>query len=151
MAVWETLDSRTLWQSRWYNLRQDRLRTPAGHEFSYTLVDHPGAVWVVPVTDDGQVDAETYCWLCWSSPALGLTVTEWLPTVPLEVRSGRQPLEAAGVTLTEHHGQRPVLSRKDPALTVVAEEIGLIVRDLMLAAPDLQRRARGPAPEESRP
>jgi ADP-ribose pyrophosphatase len=55
MAVWERLDSRTLWQSRWYNLRQDRLRTPAGHEFSYTLVDHPGAVWVVPVTDDGQV------------------------------------------------------------------------------------------------
>jgi ADP-ribose pyrophosphatase len=55
MVVWETLDSRTLWQSRWYNLRQDRLRTPAGHEFSYTLVDHPGAVWVVPVTDDGQV------------------------------------------------------------------------------------------------
>jgi ADP-ribose pyrophosphatase len=55
MAVWETLDSRTLWQSRWYNLRQDRLRTPAGHEFTYTLVDHPGAVWVVPVTTDGQV------------------------------------------------------------------------------------------------
>jgi ADP-ribose diphosphatase len=55
MPVWETLDRRYLWQSRWYNLRQDRVRTAAGHEFTYTLVEHPGAVWVVPVTGDGQV------------------------------------------------------------------------------------------------
>jgi len=55
MPVWETLDRHYLWQSRWYNLRQDRVRTAAGHEFSYTLVEHPGAVWVVPVTGDGQV------------------------------------------------------------------------------------------------
>ena len=55
MPVWETLDSQFLWQSRWYNLRQDRVRTQAGHEFTYTIVDHPGAVWVVPVTADGQV------------------------------------------------------------------------------------------------
>jgi ADP-ribose pyrophosphatase len=55
MSVWETLDSRYLWQSKWYNLRQDRLCTQAGHEFTYTIVDHPGAVWVVPVTSDGQV------------------------------------------------------------------------------------------------
>jgi ADP-ribose pyrophosphatase len=55
VSAWETLDSRFLWQSRWYNLRQDRVRTHAGHEFTYTLVDHPGAVWVVPVTADGQV------------------------------------------------------------------------------------------------
>ena len=55
MSVWETLDSRLLWQSPWYNLRQDRVRTPAGHEFTYTIVEHPGAVWVVPVTGDGHV------------------------------------------------------------------------------------------------
>ena len=42
-------------QSRWYNLRQDRLRAPTGHEFTYTLIDHPGAVWIVAVTADGQV------------------------------------------------------------------------------------------------
>jgi ADP-ribose pyrophosphatase len=54
-VIWETLDSRFLWQSRWYNLRQDRVRTQDGHEFTYTLIDHPGAVWVVPVTPDGQV------------------------------------------------------------------------------------------------
>jgi ADP-ribose pyrophosphatase len=44
-----------VWQSKWYNLRQDRLRTRDGHEFTYTIVDHPGAVWIVPVTNDGQV------------------------------------------------------------------------------------------------
>jgi ADP-ribose pyrophosphatase len=53
--VWETLGSRFLWQSQWYNLRQDRLRTQDGHEFTYTIVEHPGAVWVVPVTTDGLV------------------------------------------------------------------------------------------------
>lgn len=52
---WETLTSQFVWQSRWYNLRQDRVRTQDGHEFTYTLIDHPGAVWVVPVTTDGQV------------------------------------------------------------------------------------------------
>jgi ADP-ribose pyrophosphatase len=55
MGVWQTLGSEYLWQSKWYNLRQDRLRTQAGHEFTYTVVEHPGAVWVVPVTADGQV------------------------------------------------------------------------------------------------
>ena len=55
MTTWETLDSRYLWKSQWYNLRQDRLRTASGHEFTYTLVDHPGAVWVVPVTAGGRV------------------------------------------------------------------------------------------------
>lgn len=55
MHSWETLDRRYLWQSRWYNLRQDRVRTPTGHEFTYTMVDHPGAVWVVAVTCDEKV------------------------------------------------------------------------------------------------
>lgn len=55
MTVWKTLKSEYLWQSKWYNLRQDHLRTQEGHEFTYTIVDHPGAVWVVPVTTEGQV------------------------------------------------------------------------------------------------
>lgn len=55
MSIWETLRSRYLWQSRWYNLRQDRLRSPEGQEHTYTIVDHPGAVWIVPVTHGGQI------------------------------------------------------------------------------------------------
>jgi ADP-ribose pyrophosphatase len=53
--VWEILNSRLIWESHWYALREDRLRTQDGHEFTYTLVDHPGAVWVVPLTSQGQV------------------------------------------------------------------------------------------------
>jgi ADP-ribose pyrophosphatase len=74
---WELLDSQYLWQSRWYNLRQDRLRTQTGHEFTYTVIEHPGAVWVVPVTSDGQI---ALIWnyrhavndWCWEVPAGGL-------------------------------------------------------------------------------
>jgi ADP-ribose pyrophosphatase len=55
MSAWETLGSQYLWDSEWYSLRQDQLRTPEGHEFTYTIVDHPGAVWVVPVTSDGRI------------------------------------------------------------------------------------------------
>lgn len=55
MPHWHRLDSRYLWQSSWYNLRQDRVRLPGGREIAYTIVEHPGAVWVVPVTADGRV------------------------------------------------------------------------------------------------
>ncbi|NDJ79280.1 MAG: NUDIX hydrolase [Chloroflexi bacterium] len=52
---YQTLSSRYLWQSRWYNLRQDQLRAADGSQFTYTVVEKPDAVWVVPVTNDGQV------------------------------------------------------------------------------------------------
>ena len=55
MPGWETLASKYIWNSQWYNLRQDRLRTQDGHEFDYTIIEHPGAVWVVPVTREGLV------------------------------------------------------------------------------------------------
>jgi ADP-ribose pyrophosphatase len=55
MTVWETISSKYIWKSEWYNLRQDRLRTRDAHEFDYTVIEHPGAVWVVPVTERGQV------------------------------------------------------------------------------------------------
>lgn len=53
--MWECLDSRYLWESDMYRLRQDRVRTHEGREMDYTLVDHPGAVCVVPLTAKGQV------------------------------------------------------------------------------------------------
>ena len=52
---YELLDRRTVWQSRWYTLRQDLLRGPNGREFSYTVVEHPGSVVILPITPDGQV------------------------------------------------------------------------------------------------
>ncbi len=52
---WQTLSSTFLWTSQWYSLRQDQVRSPSGSEFTYSMIDHPGAVWVVPVTPTGQV------------------------------------------------------------------------------------------------
>ena len=96
MKSWETLDSRYLWESQWYNLRQDRLRTPSGHEFTYTLVDHPGAVWVVPVTTDGRVALvwqyrHTVDQFCMEVPAGGLS-----PDLTPEEVARRELLEEVG-------------------------------------------------------
>ena len=96
MTKWETLDSRYLWQSQWYNLRQDRLRTSSGHEFTYTLVDHPGAVWVVPVTTDGLVALvwqyrHTVADWCYEVPAGGLS-----PDLTPEEVARRELLEEVG-------------------------------------------------------
>jgi ADP-ribose pyrophosphatase len=51
----ETLSRRYVWQSRWYNVRQDQLRAPDGSEFTYTVIEKPHAVWIVPVTAGGEV------------------------------------------------------------------------------------------------
>ena len=101
MTVWETLDSKYIWRSRWYHLRQDRLRTPTGHEFTYTVVDHPGAVWVVPVTAEGQV---ALIWQyryavddwCYEVPAGGLS-----PGLSPEEVARRELLEEIGGTAAE--------------------------------------------------
>lgn len=50
-----TCSSHYLWESRWYNVRQDQLRARDGSELTYTVVEKPGAVWIVPVTPDGQM------------------------------------------------------------------------------------------------
>jgi ADP-ribose pyrophosphatase len=105
--MWQTLGSRRLWESRWYNLRQDTVRTASGHEFTYTVVDHPGAVWVVPVTDDNLV---VLVWnyrypvddWCYEVPAGGLSPG----LAPKEV-ARRELLEEVGGTAAElrHVGQ----------------------------------------------
>ena len=96
MTMWQMLDSHFLWQSGWYSLRQDRLRTPSGEEFTYTLVDHPGAVWIVPVTREGNV---VLIWhyrypvqdWCYEIPAGGL-----IPGATPEEAARRELLEEIG-------------------------------------------------------
>lgn len=96
MPVWETLDRRYLWQSQWYNLRQDRLRAPNGAEFTYTIVEHPGAVWVVPVTANGQIA------LIWN---YRYTVDDWCYEVPAGgLGPGGNPEEVARQELLEEVG-----------------------------------------------
>jgi ADP-ribose pyrophosphatase len=101
MSVWQTLSTRFLWQSRWYNLRQDRLRALDGHEFTYTFVDHPGAVWIVPLTTERRV--VLICQyryavdeFCMEVPAGGLP-----PGLTPKEAAQRELLEEVGGTATD--------------------------------------------------
>ncbi len=97
MAVpWKTLHSKYLWQSPWYSLRQDRLRTQKGHEFTYTLIEHPGAVWIVPLTANGQIALIRH---------YRYTVNDWCYEVPAGgLCPGLTPEEAARRELQEEIG-----------------------------------------------
>jgi ADP-ribose pyrophosphatase len=47
-----------LFQSRWYAVRQDALTSPAGKSITYTVVEHPSFVVIVPLLPDGRVVME---------------------------------------------------------------------------------------------
>jgi ADP-ribose pyrophosphatase len=83
---WQTLDAARLWESRWYNLRQDRVRIHTGAEITYTFQEHPGAVFIVPVTADGEIVLlHQYRY----------PVGQWLWEVPAGAVDGDEGLEAA--------------------------------------------------------
>jgi len=55
---WMRTDSTYLFQSRWYAVRQDALTSPDGKAITYTVVEHPGYVVIVPLLSDGRVVME---------------------------------------------------------------------------------------------
>ena len=55
---WSCTGSRYLFQSRWYAVRQDALTSPDGKSITYTVVEHPGFVVIVPLLPDGRVVME---------------------------------------------------------------------------------------------
>lgn len=55
---WTRRASRYLFESEWFNLRQDELTLPGGQDITYTLVEHPGYAVVVPLLPDGRVVME---------------------------------------------------------------------------------------------
>ena len=54
-SPWETLSSKKIYENQWYALRQDQVRTHTGKQITYTYMEHPGAVAVVPVTADQKI------------------------------------------------------------------------------------------------
>jgi len=69
-SPWDTLSSERIYKNPWYALRQDRVRTHTGKQITYTFMEHPGAVAVVPVTDNGEIiliksyryTVKDWCW-----------------------------------------------------------------------------------------
>ncbi len=55
---WTRNGSKYLFESKWFNLRQDSVKLPSGDEITYTVVEHPGYAMVVPVLDDKRVVLE---------------------------------------------------------------------------------------------
>jgi 8-oxo-dGTP pyrophosphatase MutT (NUDIX family) len=56
VSPWQTRASRTVYENRWINVREDRVSRPDGGEGIYGVVTvRNPAVFVVPVTDDDRV------------------------------------------------------------------------------------------------
>jgi 8-oxo-dGTP pyrophosphatase MutT (NUDIX family) len=91
-----TRDSRIAWSCPWFNVRQDEIVTPDGKPGVYNVVQHPGAVWIIPVTRAGEIVLiYSYRYTvddwCWEIPAGGL-------------KDGLAPAEVAITELREEIG-----------------------------------------------
>lgn len=69
-----TLSSQVVWSCPWYRVRQDAIVLPNGSLGTYNTIDKNDAVWVLPVTDDGNIPLLYHyrytidAW-CWEIPA----------------------------------------------------------------------------------
>ena len=69
-SPWKTLTSAYIYENPWFALRQDQVQTHSGAEITYTFMEHPGAVAVVPVTAEGEIilirsyryTVDDWCW-----------------------------------------------------------------------------------------
>lgn len=90
------IESRRAWDCPWYGVRQDRILLPDGSEGVYNVLEHPDAVWVVPVTNEGEIVlVHTYRY----------PLQKWGWELPSgAIAAGESPLEAARRELREEAG-----------------------------------------------
>ncbi len=55
---WQTVGSRYLFKSPYFDVRQDQVTLPGGDRITYTMIEHPGYAMVVPLCADGRVVME---------------------------------------------------------------------------------------------
>lgn len=96
MKPYQTKASRIVWSCPWYSVRQDEIVTPDGTEGIYNVVQHPGAVWIIPVTTAGEIVLiYTYRY----------TVDDWCFEIPAgSIKPGQTREEAAAAELLEEVG-----------------------------------------------
>jgi ADP-ribose pyrophosphatase len=93
---YQQLSSRRVWQTHWMALREDQIRLPDGNQGVYTVIERPGAVWIVPLLSDGQMV------LIWN---YRYTIDSWLWEVPAgSIAPGISPEEMARRELSEEIG-----------------------------------------------
>jgi len=77
----KTFASEVVWESRWYRVRQDAIGLPDGSTGEYNVLEMRDSIFVVPVTDDGQIVLirnyrHTLKEWCWELPAGGIQATQ---------------------------------------------------------------------------
>ncbi len=92
------IDSTSVWQGHFLDVRLDRVRLPDGGEATREYVVHPGAVMIVPMLDDGRLVVERQ----WRYP-MGRAMIEF-PAGKLE--AGEPVLACAARELIEETGYR---------------------------------------------
>jgi ADP-ribose pyrophosphatase len=89
------LESRRAWECPWYSVRQDRIQLPEG-EGVYNVVELPDAVWIVPVTAEGEIVLLYH---------YRYPLREWGWELPSgSIAAGDKPLETAQRELAEEAG-----------------------------------------------
>lgn len=101
---WRIVDTTYPFRTRWLTVREDRIHVEGGDEITFSYVDNPAAVCIVPVTEDGNIlMIRQYRY----------TVDEWSLEVP------------AGGT-----HDRPGEQLEEVARAELGQEIGATCRDL---------------------
>jgi ADP-ribose pyrophosphatase len=90
------LKSEYAFQGRAFKLRKDWLRTPDGREVIYEIIEHPGAVTIIPVDEERRI-----LFVKQYRPATGEVLLE-LPAGTLN--PGEEPAECAAREVREETG-----------------------------------------------
>jgi 8-oxo-dGTP pyrophosphatase MutT (NUDIX family) len=92
----KTISSRIAWSCPWYSIRQDEIITLDGSAGVYNVVEKEAAVWIVPVTANGEIVLINH---------YRYTVDDWCWEVPAgSVKQGQTLEEAAREELREEIG-----------------------------------------------
>jgi ADP-ribose pyrophosphatase len=99
---WRRLSTSYPHENARFRVRQDRVRLPDGSEVDYNYMETKGALWIVPVTDEGKIVLiRQYRYphddWCWEVPAGGLHDHDG----PLEELARRELAQEIGATCEE--------------------------------------------------